>query len=156
MNSLKSPNLTAYDGGGDASIPKGSGLVTLDVDSHYFPIPYADEDEITTIHILTDGTIVGVFTVETTNFPKKTGENNGATDVTDYDETTGNWVKEDPSTAYVATVGTGWSVSALTLTKTAGAGAAIIHIGNCGARRMRLKAAISTGGTLRVVAHGKA
>jgi hypothetical protein len=31
----------------------------------------------------------------------------------------------------------------------------MIHLGNLGARRVRLKAAITTTGTVRVVAHGK-
>jgi hypothetical protein len=127
--------------------------VTLDVDSHYFVIN-ADEAEIDSIHILTGALIAGVFTVETCNFPRKRDEV-GPNDVTDYDETTGNWIKEDPTTAYVASVGTGWTVANLTLTKTAGAAGAMIHLGNLGARRVRLKAAITTGGTVRVVPHGK-
>jgi hypothetical protein len=154
MKSIIGKNLPAYDGGGDASTPDPvTGLVTLDVDSHYFVIN-ADEAEIDSIHILTGALIAGVFTVETCNFPRKRDEV-GPNDVTDYDETAGNWIKEDPTTAYVASVGTGWTVANLTLTKTAGAAGAMIHLGNLGARRVRLKAAITTGGTIRVVAHGK-
>jgi hypothetical protein len=155
MKPITAKNLTAYDGGGEASTPAPeTGLVTLDADDHYFPIFGADECEIDSIHILTGAAIEAVFTVETCNFPRRRDEV-GPADVTDYNETTGNWIKENPSSAYVASTGTGWAVAALTLTKTAGAGGAMIHLGNMGARRVRLKAAVTTPGTIRVVANGK-
>jgi len=151
-------NLTAYDGGGGASTPNAeTGKVTLDVDSHYFAIPVAEDGTVMSIHILTDGTIAGTFTIETSNFPKYRGDAGGAggTDVSDYNETVGNWVTEDDSNAYIATVGTGWTVTNMSMAKTAGAGAAMIHLGNLGSLRVRLKAAITTGGDVRVVAYGK-
>lgn len=158
MTALFSPkNLTAYNGSGVESAPAGAtGLVTLTAtDDFYFPIPYAGESEIVSIHILTGAAIVGVFTIEMCNFPAPGSESTNVATVTDYDETSGNWIKEDPTTAYVASVGTGWSVTNLTLTKTAGAGGAMIHVGNMGARRMRLKLACTTSGTVRVMTHGK-
>jgi hypothetical protein len=153
MSSLKNDkNLSAFDGAGAESVAAPTtGLVTLGVDDYYFEIPITAEGWLQSVQILTGALIAGVFTIETSNFPQ-TGP---AGAVTTWDETIGNWVNENPASAYAATVGTGWTVSALTLTKTAGAGAAMIHLGNLGARRCRIKAAITTGGTVRVAPHGK-
>lgn len=153
MSSLKNDkNLSAFDGSGVESVPAPTtGLVTLGVDDYYFEIPLTADGDLQSVHILTGALIAGTFTIETSNFPQ-TGP---AGAVTSWDETSGNWVKENPTTAYVATVGTGWTVTNLTLAKTAGVGGAMIHLGNLGSRRCRVKAAITTGGTVRVVAHGK-
>lgn len=144
-------NLPAYDGSGVKRDPTPTGFVTLTVDDHYFELVGARDGEILSVQILTDGVIAGTFTIETSNAP-----GDGMPDaITAWDEVVGTWVKENPSSAYVATVGTGWTVAALTLTKTAGVGAAMIHLGNLGSRRCRVKAVISTGGTVRIVPHGK-
>lgn len=142
---------------GAVQTPDSSGDVTLGVDTYLFPLGVADA-KLESVHILTDATIVGVFTLETSNLPRNDGKESVAPPgtITDWDTATvGAWVKEDPTTAYVATVGTGWTVANLTLTKTAGAGGAMIHLGNLGSKRCRLKAVISTGGKVRVAAHGK-
>jgi hypothetical protein len=153
MTSTATPrNLPAYDGEGNASQPKPTGFVTLDVDSHYFEITGARDAEPLSVQILTDATIAGVFTIEMSNAPGDVGPPDAATA---YNEVSGVWIKEDPSTAYVASVGTGWSITNLTLTKTAGVGAAMIHLGNCGAKRVRVKAAITTGGDVRIMPNGK-
>lgn len=149
-------NLPAYDGSGNASLPNLAGFVTLDADSHYFPIPAQADAEITTIHILTDATIAGTFTVEGTNLPAKVADV-GQVDVADHNEDAGKWVQINVAAAgYAQAVGTGWTPTVLSLAKTAGAGGAMIVLLNPGFRRLRLKAAISAGGTCRVVAHGKA
>jgi hypothetical protein len=149
-------NLSGFDGGGEESIPAPTtGFVTLDVDDHYFPIMGEEDADLLSIQIVPGAAIAGVFTVESCNLPSKRN-GTGPDDVTLYNETAGYWIKEDPSTAYVATIGSGWSVSNLTLTRTAAAGGgAMIHLGNVGARRLRVKAAITTGGTVRIIAHGK-
>ena len=154
-----SPYVAGLDEDDGTVKPIGAdGYVALGVDSYLFPLGVADQP-LESIHIQTDADIAGVFTIETSNL----GRNTDATAVapadavTDWDTASvGAWVKEDPSTAYVATVGTGWTVSNLTLTKTAGTGGAMIHLGNLGSRRVRLKAAITTGGSVRVAVHGKA
>jgi len=153
MSSLEnSKNLSAFDGAGVESVPAPTtGLVTLGVDDYYFELPLTEDGGLQSVQILTGALIAGVFTVETTNFPQQ----GPAGSVTSWNETSGNWIKEDPSTAYVASVGTGWSIANLTLTKTAGVGGAMIHLGNLGSRRCRIKAAITTGGTVRVASHGK-
>jgi hypothetical protein len=149
--------LTAYDGGGDASAPSdATGFVTLDADTHYFPIPFAFEAEHLAVQILTDATIAGTFTVETTEFPAQRGDGIGPADVADYSEDAGKWVKLDVDAAgYAQGSGTGWTVTKLTLVKTAGAGGAVINLPHAPGRRYRLAAVITTGGTVRVGAHAK-
>jgi hypothetical protein len=149
MNSITSKDLSAY-----APDPI-TGLVTLTAtDDLYFAIPFAENGTVTSIHILTGALIAGTFTVEECNFPKKRNEI-GPDHVTDYNETTGNGVKVDVAAAgYAQGVGTGWSITLLTLVKTAGAGGAIVTMPSVGARRLRLKLACTTSGTVRVVAHG--
>jgi hypothetical protein len=154
MSSLNNhiQNLSALNGSGTVSAPATTGLVTLTAtDDFYFMIPTSEDATVQSIHILTGALIAGTFTIETCNFPK-VGTADG---VTDYNEVSGNWVKEDPTGAYVASVGTGWSWTLLTGVKTAGAGGAMIHLGNIGSKRIRLKLACTTTGTVRVVAHGK-
>lgn len=148
-------NLSAYDGAGDESAPvPATGLVTLDIDDHYFPVP-CDDADLVAIHILTDATIAGTFTVEGCNFPRRRDET-GPLSVADHNETSGNWVQINIAAAgYGQGVGTGWTVTVLSLAKTAGAGGAIINLSNVAFRRLRVKAAITTGGACRVVAHGK-
>lgn len=137
--------------------PDENGNVTLGVDTYLFPLG-GSASPLTSVHIKTDAAIAGTFTIETCNFPPYKGDGGAApTDVTDWDTATvGNWIKEDPSTAYVATVGTGWTVTNLSLAKTAGTGGAMIHLGNLGSRRHRLKAVITTGGKVRVSRWAKA
>lgn len=152
MSSLKNErNLTAYDGSGAASAPDPvTGFVTLAIDDHYFEIPLTAEGGLQSVQIKTGALIAGTFTIETSNIAST-----GPDSVTGYDETVGNWIKEDPSSAYVASTGTGWTWTLMTGVKTAGAGGAMIHLGNLGSKRCRVKAAITTGGTVRVIPHGK-
>ena len=153
MSSLKNDkNLSAFDGAGAESAPAPTtGLVTLSIDSHYFEVPVTDEGEIQSIHILTDDTIAGTFTIEAANFPQA----GPAGAVSTWNETAGNWVPLNvAAVGYAQGVGTGWTITVLSLAKTAGAGGAMINLSALGVRRLRLKAAISTGGTVRVSAHG--
>lgn len=133
-----------------------NGFVTLTTTTYYFAIG-GSASTLESVHIMTDASIAGTFTVETCNFPPYKGDGGAApTDVTDYDSTTGNWIKEDPSTAYVASTGTGWTWTNLTGVKTAGAAGAMIHLGNIGSRRSRLKFVCTTGGKVRVSRWAKA
>ncbi len=131
------------------------GYVTLGVDTYLFPLG-GDDSTVSGVHILTDATIAGTFTLEVSNMPRDAIQG-GSGNITDWDTATvGAWVKLDPSTAYIPTVGTGWSVTNATMTKTAGVGAAFVDLIASGAKRYRIKAVITTGGKVRVNAHGKA
>lgn len=136
--------------------PDENGEVTLTTTTYFFPLG-GSASPLIGVQIRTDASVAGTFTIETTCFPPYKGDGGAApTDVTDYDTTTGNWIKEDPSTAYVASTGTGWTWTNLTGVKTAGAAGAMIHLGNIGSRRSRLKFVCTTGGKVRVSRWAKA
>jgi ABC-type phosphate transport system substrate-binding protein len=152
-----SRNLSAFNGSGVESGPAAAtGLVTLTAtDDYYFPIPIARDASPLSIHILTDAVIAGTFTLEACDFPVATDGTNIAT-VTDWNEVAGNWVQINTAVAgYAQGSGTGWTITVLSLVKTAGAGGAIVNLLDLGVARLRLKANITTSGTMRVMAHGK-
>ena len=159
MSSLwNGQNLPAIDGDGNPSQPNPiTGFVTLDVDAHYFIIQGAHSAEGISIQIITDATVAGTFTIEACNLPPaRGGTSAGPADATDFSEISGQWVKIDTTDAgYGQATGTGWTVTALTLAKTAGVGGAIITLPSACWRRLRIKADITTGGSVRVVAHGR-
>ena len=131
------------------------GFVTLGVDTYLFPLSVPEAD-LHSVHIQTDAAIAGTFTIESSNMPRTKDDMGQTADITDWDTSTvGAWVKEDPTGAYVASVGTGWTWTLLTGVKTAGTGGSMIHLGNMGSKRMRLKAVVTTGGKVRVNGHAK-
>lgn len=155
MNIYSPKNLSAFLATtGTEAKPDALGFVTLSVATHYFPIPGTAEGFLGSVHLQTGALIAGTFTVESCNYP---GPGNGADGITDYDETAGGvWVPVNVAAAgYAQSVGTGWTVTVLSLAKLAGAGAAMISLINPAWSRLRLKAAVSTGGTVRVRPHGK-
>lgn len=130
------------------------GYTRLAVDTYFFPADIGD-DTLTSFQIVTDATVAGTFTLETSNWPRT--DTDGPFPVSDYAEGSadvGKWVQENPSTAYVGTTGTGFSATALTLTKTAGIGGATFHV-SLGSRRARIKAVITVGGNVRITTHRK-
>ncbi len=75
----------------------------------------------------------------------------GAVHVSDFEATTSlNWIPEDPTGAECEVVGTGNSSTGFVITAGGtNAGAAMLHIGNSGARRGRIKLVLSVGGDVR-------
>lgn len=140
--------------------PDENGEVTMAATTYFFAL---DEPGATlsAVHVRVASAVAAVFTIETCNFPKWKGghgnANDGVLDVSDFDDTAGNWIKEDPTTAEVGTVGAGWSVSNMTVTHAAGAaGGFTLHLGNLGTKRCRMRVVASVGGKARVNFHGKA
>lgn len=131
----------------------GDGYVTLTTDDWYFVIGGSAGADLLSIQITTDATVAGTFTVETCLWPRDKIQ--GPATKTDGNEVAGIWVKNDPTGAYVASSGTGWTWTLLTGVKTAGVGGAVIDIGNIGAKRVRLKFACTTGGKVSVIANAK-
>lgn len=152
-----SGDLFALDEDDGAVMAVGAdGYVTLGVDTYLFPLGGISDAIIESCHILTDATIAGTFTIEGCNFPKFVGGMGGGTsDVSDWVNAGSVWTQINPSTALVDSVGTGWTWTALSGAKTAGVGSALINLGNLGCRRARLKVVVTTGGKVRVNAHGK-
>lgn len=78
-------------------------------------------------------------------------------DVLNHSSTVGEWINEDPSTAFVGVDGTGWSVTNGVLAATgAGLGGGRFNIAETAAYRTRVAVVVgATGGPLRVSSHGK-
>jgi hypothetical protein len=138
------------------------GGVTLGVGTYYFPLGSARaevpaETELVGAQLKWAAAVAATITVETSNFPAKRGGFSGPTDVTDYSTTGGDWIAENPPTAYVPVTGAGNSSTLLVIT--AGgttAGGAMIHMGNIGSRRCHIKVVTTVGGLMRVNVNGKA
>jgi hypothetical protein len=142
-------------GGADVKVDD-SGYVSLTSGNTYvFDIGGTADGTLIGVHVQTDSAIAfntsGMY-IEVSNLPRTSNSSgSGRSDqTTDYSTTVGDWVKYDPSTAYVPATGTGWTVTNMTLTKTAGTGGAFFDIGNTAARRMRLTVVVTTTGKLRV------
>jgi hypothetical protein len=115
------------------------------------------QTELACVHLKWAAAVAATITVETCNFPRyKGGFRAGAADVTDYDTTAGNWISENPTTAYVAVSGSGNSATQLVVTAGgSAAGGCMFHLGNLGSRRVRIKVVATTGGVVRCNVHGK-
>lgn len=154
-----SGDVQAINGDGAISKVDANGYVTLTADDHYFVLGGAGDAQIEAFQIITDATIAGTFTIEGCMLARDKIQ--GVAPISDYDETAGNWVKLDlPSAtiqtfAIIQTTGTGWTVTLSSLAKTAGAGAAIVQLIRLGVIRLRVKAAITTAGTMRLAAAAK-
>lgn len=136
---------------GAKSDPDENAYVTLTAATYFFPIGGSDSPTIAA-EIQTGAAIAGTFTVESTNAPKE-----GRGSSSDWDDSaTSPWVKDDSAVnAFVQTNGTGWTPTVLTLVKTAGVGNAIVQLHGRGGLRYRVRAAITTGGTVRISTHSK-
>lgn len=137
--------------------PDSDGWVTLATGTYVFVLRVTDQP-LESININTDGTIAwSGLTVEDTNAPRDDGDaGTRPGSITDWTVTSGNpWTQEDPSTAYVGRTGSGWTITNLTLVKTAAVGSAMLHLGNLGSARVRIKVVVTTAGTMRVAPHGK-
>lgn len=112
------------------------------------------------IHMSWDAALAATINYQGSNMPAYQSEsqpytdNAAAADVALTDTTAGNWITEDPSTAYVPVV-TGVTVSNMTLTVAGtNAGGARFDVTNA-YRRARIKVVAGTGGFFRCHAHGK-
>jgi len=132
----------------------GRGTYTLaSGTTYYFPLGGADTP-VSSVHLQHDAAvIITTATIEDTNFPGRGPDG----DVTDYSATAGHWIDENPSTAFVGTVGAGTSATNGVVAVTGGnAGGAMWHVADTGARRTRLAVVVGgTGGEVRVAVWGK-
>jgi hypothetical protein len=148
---MRLPPANAYvETAGTLVVADASGDCTLSSSTTYdFPLQFEDHP-LGSVHLKWDATIVAVVTFESSN------RDPSLTDI--YAASTGGvWVKEDPSTAYVAITSGAGTVSNMTVTIPGGtAGGAIINIGNLGTRRLRAHVVVTTGSKLSVMPHGKA
>lgn len=149
-------------------VPNAKGCTLLAGTSYVFPFGHERsaitvETALASIHLKWDAAIIVTFSIETCNFPSTLGgDGQGAVDVASFDSAKGNWIKESPSTAYISVTSTdgttgGATVAGAIVTVAGGtAGGTIIHVGNLGARRGRIRADVAgTGGIVRAYPHGK-
>lgn len=130
------------------AVPNIAGYTLANGTTYYYPLGRAVKDApFTAVHIKWDINAILTITVEDTCFD----------DVNDWDTTAGNWVKEDPSTAYVAHDGASTVLNGtVSVPGGTAAGSALYHIANTGAMRCRLKVIVGgTGGVVRVAQNAK-
>ncbi len=128
---------------------KGRGKYPLAASTTYvYPLGGANAP-LQSVQIEWDAAAILTITVEDSNV--------GDADSLKWSTTAGEWIKEDPSTAYVALVGAGATVANATVSVAGGAaGGAMYNLGNTGAMRTRIRIVVGgTGGVVRVSAHGK-
>lgn len=144
-----SPYCAPTAAGGTAPLPMAAGRATLASSTTYYWLLGGESAPLESVHIRWDAVLNAIFTVEDCNMP--------IGDVADLSTTAGDWIPENPTTAYVGIVASSCTVSNLTITVAlTTAGGAMINFGNSGARRLRLKCVVTTGGVVTVAAHGKA
>lgn len=155
----------AYKADGTLVEPDMNGWLTLAAATYYIEwgghkTSLIRETGLASMHLAWSAALAAVITFETSNFPRHAnGRDQGIgapESVAPYDETGGYWIPEDPAGAEVFTDGSGNSASGIDVTAGgSAAGGALIHVGNLGARRVRSKLVVTTGGTLRARPHGK-
>lgn len=137
---------------GTEAVGAGRGLFTLTAGAtYYLPLGGADAS-IISAHLAWTGSalVITSATVEDCNMPHG--------DVLDYTDEVGEWIDENPTTAFVGVDGTGVSQTngVVAATGDAGGGGCLFHV-TSGARRTRIKVVVgATGGTIRCGVHGKA
>lgn len=124
------------------------GVFTLAAGTYYFPLPVGGA-RLVDIHLTHDPVIaITSATVETCG--------HGREDVSDYSSVGGEWMDQDPSTAFVATVGAATTATNGVVAVAAGnAGGANWQIDGIAAPRARLKVVVATQGEVRLSFTGK-
>ncbi len=141
----------------NSATPGSRGLTLSSSTTYFIPLDVGDED-LLHVHMRWNAALAAAITVETCDFGGvyRAVDGTEKTDVSDFDNTAGNWMQDNPSGANASAVGTGNSVTALTFTAGGtNAGGGSFHYPNMGARRVRLRVVVTTGGVLRVACNGK-
>lgn len=142
-----------------AVIPVGAdGFVPLTATDFFFLVGDADSTT-QSVHVWCDGTIAGTFTLEMSDMPLKIGFGTDVTDVTDFVPTTGAnigaWVPWS-STRYEVPAQSGSTNTNGSVAVVAGASTGFMWmLPDMGAKRMRVRAHVTTPGSCRVAHHGK-
>ena len=154
------PNAVKSDG---TLVPNEIGKgYSLGIGTYYIDVGIPDADHVS-VHCTWDANIVFTsLAYQSSNLPAYASESapytdsSGAVDVSIYEADTGGvWLTENPSTAYVPIVGTGVTVTDMTVAATGGAGGAMFEFAAATSRRARMKIVTTTGGYFRCHAHGK-
>lgn len=153
------PDAVKSDG---TKVPQEPGVgAKLGVGTYYFDVSIPDGPT-SSIHMTWDAVLAATsINFQDSNLPAYKGAGGAATDkdsgadVAINDNANGNWVTQDPSTAYIPS-GSGYTITNMTVAVTGGtANGTILDIGNVGSRRGRIKIVVTTGGFFRCYPHGK-
>ena len=130
----------------------GRGAFTLASGTTYFYPLGGQDSPFLSAHCQWDASIIITsITLEDCNFP------DGTSGVEWHDDAAGEWIDEDPTSAFVGTDGAGVTVTNGVVAVAGGAqGGCLFHMADTGARRTRLKVVVGgTGGEMRVAAWAK-
>jgi hypothetical protein len=133
-----------------AAVPGPRGQFTLSSGTTYLYILTAADPTRISAHVQWDAAVVITsITFEDTNVMRD--------EVSDFSTTNGDWIDEDPSTAFVGTQGAGVTVTNGVVAVAGGAvGGCMFHVADHGAARARLRVVVGgTGGVVRVATHDK-
>jgi hypothetical protein len=127
------------------------GRYTLSAGTTYYYILGGADAPFLSAHVIgyTAGLVVTSITVQDCDAHEL--------EVLDSSGVVGEWIGEDPSTAFVGVDGTGWTVTnGVVAVAGTGVGGAMFHVAETGAARTRLTVVVGgTGGSVMVSAHGK-
>jgi hypothetical protein len=116
--------------------------------TYYYQVP--SDDELFAVQLIgyTAGLVITSATIQDSSCD--------ARDVVLISSTAGEWISETPSTSYVGTDGSGWTVTNGVVASAGSAlGGALWHISQTGAGRTRLKVVVGgTGGIVRIAWSG--
>jgi hypothetical protein len=147
---IKSDGTLAVESAGDTAFgaQNNRGVFTLAAATYFVPIPAADA-LIASLHTQGDATIaITSVTIEETNL--------APSDVSDYSDVTGEWFAVDAARIVSGVEGTGWTATSDVIANTAGnQGGGFQNVTDLGARRMRAKVVVGTGGQARFAAWAK-
>lgn len=161
--------LTAYVATtGTVVLPvQGKGLTLQTGTTYYLPLgeeiaAMPGEVSLIGVHLKWGTAFVGTIAIETSNFCQRIGGSiAGSPDVTDWDATVGNWIQQNPATAYISVTSTDGSTGGATVTNATvtvaggAAGGTLFDVGNLGAKRVRIKIVATTGDVVRASVNGK-
>lgn len=129
----------------------GRGIYTLLASTTYLFILGGADAPFSSIQLTgyTAGLVITSATIQDTNHHD--------VEVPDTSVVVGEWMNEDPTTAFVSTDGTGWSATnGVAAASGAGVGGALWHFAENGSARIRLSVVVGgTGGNIRCSGHGK-
>lgn len=132
----------------DSSFRTARGVYTLAAGTYYFVLPVG-QAQVCDIHLTHDAAIaITSATVETCSHAES--------DVTGFSTIVGEWMDQDPSTAFVALKGaTTTHTNGVVAVVAGNAGGASWQISGVGADRMRLAVVVATQGEVRLSFCGK-
>lgn len=145
------PYITPLKSDGTEAVAAGArGSFTLTSGTTYLFMLGGPDAPIVSAHFIWDAAIILTsLTVEDSNFSES--------EVSNFSTTAAEWIDEDPSTAFVGTVGAGVTVTNGVVAVAGGAaGGCMFHVADTGAYRTRVRVVVGgTGGVMRACSFGK-